>query len=94
MASAPSGSPASVSVTRSGGVAGIRRSGEVVLGDDPRSSEVASLIGRIDFAAATTHQPRPDRFVFTFSVDGRVVVVGERDLTPDLQQLARLVLPE
>ncbi len=91
---APSGGPGSVSVTRSGGVAGIRRTGEVVLGEDPRSSEVASLLERIDFSAATAHRPRPDRFVFTFSVDGRVTVVGEHDLTPELRQLTDLVLPD
>ena len=32
---------------------GIRRTGEVVLGEDPRSSEVAFLLERIDFSAAT-----------------------------------------
>lgn len=79
-------------MTRSGGFAGIRRSGEVLLGDDPRTPEVESLLGRIDFAAAPPHQPRPDRFVFTFTVDGRETVVGEHDLTGDLRQLADLVL--
>ena len=71
----------------------MRHSGEVVLGDDPRTPEVESLLGRIDFAAAPLHRPQPDRFVFTFSVDGRETVVGEQDLTADLCRLADLVLP-
>ena len=71
----------------------MRHSGDVVLGDDPRTPEVESLLGRIDFTAATTHRPRPDRFVFTFCIDGRDTVVGEQDLTPDLQHLATLLLP-
>jgi hypothetical protein len=83
----------SVTVTRSGGFAGIRRSGEVVLGDDPRTPEVESLLGRIDFGGVGPHRPQPDRFVFTFTVDGRDTVVGEQDLTAELRQLADLVLP-
>ena len=82
-----------VAVTRSGGVAGVRQSGELRMGDDPRTPEVESLIGRIDFASVPASTPQPDRFVYTFHVWGQEVVVGEPDLTPDLQQLARLVLP-
>ena len=82
-----------VRVTRTGGVAGMQLSGEVALGDDPRTPEVESLLGRIDFAAVAAHQPQPDRFVFTFDVDGRQTVVGEQDLDPDLHQLATLLLP-
>ncbi len=82
-----------VTVTRTGGVAGVRQSGELALGDDPRTAEVESLIGRIDFEGVAAHQPRPDRFVYTFVVDGRPFVVGEPDLTPDLHQLATLLLP-
>ena len=76
-----------VRVTRTGGVAGMQLSGEVALGDDPRTPEVESLLGRIDFAAVAAHQPQPDRFVLTFDVDGRQTVVGEQDLDPDLHQL-------
>ena len=82
-----------VRVTRTGGLAGMQLSGEVALGDDPRTPEVESLLGRIDFAAVAAHQPQPDRFVFTFDVDGRQTVVGEQDLDPDLRQLATLLLP-
>jgi hypothetical protein len=81
-----------VVVTRSGGFAGIRQSGEATLGDDPRTREIESLLDRIDFAAVGPHEPMPDRFVYTFEVGERQVVVGEQDLSPDLQQLAQLLL--
>jgi hypothetical protein len=81
-----------VVVTRSGGFAGIRQSGEATLGDDPRTGEIESLLDRIDFAAVGPHEPMPDRFVYTFEVGERQVVVGEQDLSPDLQHLAELLL--
>ena len=40
----------------------------------------------------TPSRPQPDRFVYTFDVDGQQVVVGEQDLTDDLGRLARLLL--
>ncbi len=90
----PSGEPADgvVAVTRSGGFAGLHASGEVRLGADPRSDEVARLVERIDFRALGPHHPLPDRFVYEFRVHDELVVVGEQDLTPDLERLARVVL--
>jgi Zn-dependent metalloprotease len=95
--SAPSGgstTPSSgvVTVTRSGGFAGIRQTGQLTLGDDPRTPEVESLLDRIDLAAVGPHVPQPDRFVYTFNLGGQEVVVGEQDLTPDLHQLATVLL--
>jgi hypothetical protein len=86
---APSGV---VTVTRSGGFAGIRQTGELTLGDDPRTPEVESLLDRIDLGAVAPHVPQPDRFVYTFNLGGQEVVVGEQDLTPDLHQLATVLL--
>ena len=79
-------------VTRSGGFAGIRRSGEVVLGDDPRTPEVESLLGRIDFGSGAAPAPQPDRFVYTFDSTAR----RRRRRAgphPRPRQLAMLVLP-
>ena len=81
-----------VAVTRSGGFAGVRQTGELTLGDDPRTDEVGSLLDRIDLQAVSRTKPQPDRFVYTFEVDGQQVVLGEQDLTPDLGRLARLLL--
>ena len=89
-----SSSPATgvVTVTRSGGFAGIRQSGELTLGEDPRTPEVQSLLGRIDFSSVTSTSPQPDRFVYIFNLGGQEVVVGEQDLTPDLNELATVLL--
>ncbi len=81
-----------VTVTRSGGFAGITQRGEARLGDDPLTPELETLLDRIDFRAVAPTRPSPDRFVYTFRVDGQHVVVGERDLTPELQRLASLVI--
>jgi Zn-dependent metalloprotease len=81
-----------VAVTRTGGFAGVRQSGELTLGEDPRTDEVSSLLHRIDLRDVTPSRPQPDRFVYTFDVDGQQVVVGEQDLTDDLGRLARLLL--
>ncbi|NUR05615.1 MAG: M4 family peptidase, partial [Nocardioidaceae bacterium] len=81
-----------VAVTRSGGFAGVTQTGEATLGDDPRTPEIESLLDRIDFRGLAPHQPMPDRFVYTFDIQGEQVTVGEHELTPDLQQLALLVL--
>ena len=40
----------------------------------------------------TASRPQPDRYVYTFAVRGREVVLGEQDLTPDLAELAALLL--
>ena len=80
-------------MTRSGGFAGLRATGSVLLGDaDPREPEVTSLVERIDLGAVGPHVPLPDRFVYTFRVHGQEVVVGEQDLTPDLARLAEVLL--
>src|SRR3954452_2035561 len=81
-----------VTVTRSGGFAGIRQTGELTLGEDPRTLEVQSLLDRIDLDAVMPTEPQPDRFVYTFNLGGQEVVVGEQDLTPDLNELATFLL--
>ena len=81
-----------VAVTRTGGFAGIRKHGELTLGEDPRTPEVESLLGRVDLSALPTHEPKPDRFVYRFDVAGHEAVVGEQDLTPELHRLSRLLL--
>ncbi len=84
--------PRVVAVTRTGGFAGVRQRGEVALGEDPRSPEVESLLGRIDFRGVTAGRPQPDRFVYTFHVQGEETTLGEQDLTPDLERLVTIVL--
>jgi hypothetical protein len=92
-APAPPVAASRVAVTRTGGFGGLRQTGEVTLGDDPRTPEVESLIARIDFRGAAASRPQPDRYVYTFHIDQDEVVIGEQDLTPDLHHLATLLLP-
>jgi hypothetical protein len=84
--------PAVVAVRRSGGFAGMVMTGRVVLGDDPRTPEIEGLLGGIDLAMFTGYEPQPDRFVYTFALGDQQATVAEHQLTPELDQLARLVL--
>jgi Zn-dependent metalloprotease len=90
---APAPAPARVAVTRTGGFAGVRQTGELTLGDDPRTPEVESLLDRIDVRSLAPHRPQPDRFVYSFDLGGDQVTIGEQDLTDDLRQLVSLLLP-
>ncbi|GAA4708721.1 protealysin inhibitor emfourin [Nocardioides conyzicola] len=82
-----------VSVRRTGGFAGLRTGGELDLdSDDPRASEVASLVERVDLRAVPSEAPQPDRYVYDFDLCGDCATVAEQHLTPDLRRLAELVL--
>ncbi|MGI8900739.1 MAG: protealysin inhibitor emfourin [Nocardioides sp.] len=84
--------PDRVAVTRSGGFAGMRQVGEIRLGADPHTTEVQRLLSRIDVRAVSPSRPQPDRYVYAFTLGRQEVVVAEQDLTPDLDDLARLLL--
>ena len=96
--SSASGTPApqassAVEVVRSGGFAGIRKQGTVDLdSDDPRAPRARELVGRIDFAAVPPAEPGPDRFTYQFRHREAECTVPEPALTPDLRDLANLVL--
>jgi hypothetical protein len=89
----PAGS--TVEVARTGGFAGITKQGAVDLdSDDPRVPEVRGLVQRIDFQAVAPGEAQPDRFVYRFRYATNETQVHEPALTPDLRQLARIVLEE
>ena len=81
-----------VVVTRSGGIVGRVQQAEVRLGEDPRTADLERLLSRIDLTSVAASRPQPDRYVYTFEVGDRQVVLGEQDLTPDLAELAHLLL--
>jgi hypothetical protein len=82
-----------VRVSRSGGFAGITKEGVVDLdSDDPRVPQVQQLVERIDLPSVRTSEPQPDRFVYVFRYASIEVQVQEQELTPELGELARLVL--
>jgi len=95
---APSPAPRAdsvVRVARSGGFAGLTVRGELDLAStDPRVPEVQQLVDRVDLTAVAVGLPQPDRFVYRFELCGDGPLdVPEQDLTPDLGELAGLVLP-
>jgi hypothetical protein len=81
-----------VAVRRSGGFAGMTRSADLRLGDDPRTREVEELLAHIDPERVGGAPGQPDRFVYSFALCGRRVTVPEQALTPELTRLARLLL--
>jgi hypothetical protein len=101
-----SGSPAStpssggaagarrVTVSRSGGFAGLRRTGEVDLdADDARVREIRSLLDRIDLRSlAGDSTPKPDHFVYTIDLGDSQATIPEQHLTDDLRRLVQVVL--
>ncbi|MCW2765337.1 MAG: peptidase thermolysin, partial [Nocardioides sp.] len=85
--------PERVTVRRTGGFAGLVSSGSVDLDtDDPRATEVRSLLDRIDLRRVAGGPPHPDRFVYTFDLRGAQATVPEQHLTDDLRRLVDLVL--
>lgn len=84
-----------VTVSRSGGFAGLTKEGLVDLdSDDPRAPEVRELVQRIDFRGIDSAEAHPDRFVYRFRYETTETQVPEQALTADLQHLVRIVLEE
>lgn len=83
-----------IAVTRSGGVAAIRR--RAVVDTEGRGDAEAwhGLVRRADLANAPPHRPAPDRFVYTIRVDAEEVTVSEQDLAGALLELVDRVLAE
>lgn len=83
-----------IAVTCSGGVAGIRRHAEVDTAGRSAAGAWHDLVHRADLERPPEHQPAPDRFVYTITVDGREITVGEAELTEPLRELVDRVLAE
>ena len=83
-----------VRVRRTGGFIGRPVESTLELAeDDTRSTEIATLIDRVDPAGLRETPQQPDRFSYEFDLDdGRTLNVREQDLTDDLRRIADLVL--
>lgn len=94
--SAAPAAASTVGVRRTGGFAGLTRTGELDLdGDDPRVREVRMIVSRTDFMSLATESSAPDAFSYTFSLpDHEEVAVPENQLTHDLRRLVALLLDE
>ena len=83
---------ARVAVRRSGGFAGLTRSGELDLDSDPEGEEVRQLLGAVDLRSLTASAPGADRFVYTLEFGADQVTLPEQDLTPELSRVVQIVL--
>ncbi len=89
----PAAAATSVAVRRSGGFTGVTRTAELDLDGDPRGAEVRKLLLQTDLnRLAAAGQPAPDRFVYTVALGEWQMTVPEQDLTPELDQVVRIVL--
>jgi hypothetical protein len=84
--------PATVAVRRSGGFAGVVRSGELDLDADPEGPEVRLLLSRLQVQPIQVGPPEPDRFTYTVRYGDWQLSVPEPDLTPDLRRVVSIVL--
>jgi len=81
-----------VAVRRSGGFTGIVRSGELDLDEDPLGPQVRQLLLATDLQRLTASSPAADRFVYTVALGDWQLTVPEQDLTPELDEVVRIVL--
>ena len=87
------GAPAGiVAVRRSGGYAGVTRTGELDLDSDPEGEEVRQLLMLVEPAQLSISSPAPDRFVYTVECGAWHLTLPEQDLTPELYRVVQIVL--
>ena len=79
-----------VTVTRTGGFAGMTRTGELDTAAVPDGRQVEQAIRRIDPAQVPDNQPQPDRYRYRVVAEGTELSVAEQDLDRD-SDLAWLV---
>ena len=84
--------PTTVAVRRSGGFAGMVRSGELDLDADPEGPEVRLLLSRLQVEPIAVGSPTPDRFTYTLRYGEWQLSVPEPDLTPELRRVVSIVL--
>ncbi|SER16817.1 protealysin inhibitor emfourin [Microlunatus flavus] len=83
-----------VAVRRSGGFAGVTRSGRMSLGADPFGSELRRLLDQISVSDLGRSEPQPDRFTYTVACRSFELTVPEQDLTPELTRVVQIVLDQ
>jgi hypothetical protein len=81
-----------VSVRRSGGVAGTTRTCELDLTDHPEGERVRRLLTVASAQPLATTPPQVDRFGYVIECGEVRLTVNERDLTPELREVVRIVL--
>lgn len=82
-----------ITVTRSGGFAGITRRAQVDIADRPDAAEWHTLIRRLRLdALPPPPADAPDRFVYTVQIGDTTARFGEAQMTGPLRELVDRVL--
>jgi hypothetical protein len=81
-----------VTVTRSGGYAGLERTAELDTAAVDDGDLVERAVRRIDPARVVTGPPLPDLYTYRLAAAGTELTVAEQDLEPELAWLVDRVL--
>lgn len=81
-----------VTVTRTGGFAGISRSGELDTAAVSDGDKVEQAVQAIDVTTIPDNQPQPDRYQYRLQAGETQLTVAEQDLDPQLAWLVNRVL--
>jgi len=76
-----------VIVIRTGGMAGLRRTWEVTVDDQPDSESWAELLTRLPWENRPKAPAQPDRYVYEIRYSRRRVVLPEQQLTGPWREL-------
>ena len=81
-----------VTVTRTGGFAGLTRTGELDTASVPDGDQVEQAVQALDPGRVPNNQPQPDRYQYRVQAGGTELTVAEQDLDPQLAWLVDRVL--
>ncbi|TFC51292.1 hypothetical protein E3T26_10375 [Cryobacterium sp. TMT1-21] len=76
-----------VVVSRSGGIAGIRRTWEVQVDEQPDASAWMALLDTLPWNDVATEAPQPDRYIYRIRCAPHEVVLGEQQVCGPWQDL-------
>jgi hypothetical protein len=80
-----------VSVTRSGGFAGLRRTWAVTVDEQPDRDAWDELLGRLPWGERVSGAPQPDRYVYEIRCSGNRATLPEQQLTGVWRELVNRV---
>lgn len=80
-----------VTVTRSGGMAGLTRRWEVLVDEQPDAATWIVLLDRLPWDDTPAGPPLPDRYVYRISCAPKEATLGEQQLTGAWQELVERV---
>jgi len=76
-----------VSVTRSGGMAGLKRTWVVSVEEQPDPESWNELLSRVPWNDGPATAPQPDRYIYEIRFSRRTVILPEQQLTGPWREL-------